>query len=71
MGFDGEAGGVRKAKGAVGTAGAKEGFAAGKAAGVEDALDETEDADGGGGEEKRGEEMGFEILGGLEGRLGF
>ena len=52
LGFDGEAGGVRKAKGAVGTAGAEEGFAAGEAAGIEDALDETEDADSGGGEEK-------------------
>ena len=52
MGLNGETGGVRKAEGVVGTAGAEEGFAAGEAAGIEDALDETEDADSGGGEEK-------------------
>ena len=69
--LDGETGGVRKAERAVSAAGAEEGFAAGEAAGVEDALDEAEDADGGGREEKRGEKVGFEILGDLEGRLEF
>jgi hypothetical protein len=64
--LDGETGGVRKAERAVSAAGAEEGFAAGEAAGVEDALDEAEDADGGGREEKRGEKVGFEILGDLE-----
>lgn len=59
MGFDGEAGGVRKAEGVVGAAGAEEGVGTGEAADVEDALKKAKEANGGGADEENGEEAGF------------
>ena len=55
-----------EAEGIRGAAGAEESGLSGEAAGVEDALDETEGADEGGADEKGGEEVGFEGFGRAE-----
>lgn len=64
--LDGEARRVRETERAIGAASAEEGFGAGKAASIKDALNETEDTNDGGGDEEGEEEAGFEVFGGLE-----
>lgn len=61
-------GGVREAERAVGAAGAEEGFGAGQAASVEDALDEAENANDSGRDEEGEKEAGFGVFGGFEER---
>lgn len=68
MRLDGEARGVRETERAIGAASAEEGFGAGKAASIKDALNETEDTNDSGGDEEGEEEAGFEVFGGLEER---
>ena len=67
LGFDGEARRVRKAEGMVGAAETEEGLVTGEAGEVKEALEPTDDADGGGGDEEGGEEFGAETEGEAEG----
>ena len=67
LGFDGEAGRMRKAEGMVGAAETEEGLVAGEAGEVKETLEPTDDADSSGGDEEGSEEFGAEAEGEAEG----